>query len=66
MNKWISLKEQYPTSKQLVVTYNSTSYKPIALAFWECGYGFTNMENGRSGINVTHWMPLPEEMPKAE
>lgn len=61
--EWISLEEQSPKPKQVVVTYNNGSYKPVALAFFETGYGFTSVETGRH-VEATHWVPLPESPPK--
>jgi hypothetical protein len=61
--EWINFYEQAPKPKQVVATYNKDSYKPVALAFWETGHGFTSVETGRH-IDATHWIPLPENQPK--
>ena len=68
--KWIPVEEQMPENKERVLTYAPLRFFPIDIHIYRNDYappgtwwiGSSNflVEEG----DITHWMPLPEEVSK--
>lgn len=66
---WINIKDQKPTHKQKVLIYVENLVTAASVdtetvtgyTYWDAiGFDGYDMETLFNGINVTHWMPLPE------
>lgn len=60
--EWISVEDKYPEDDTYVLVYGP-KYPDMAVVYYDgCCY---NVGNDETGIDITHWMPLPNE-PKGE
>lgn len=67
MTKWISVKDKLPTDlEEVMFFYTIDQHKKdivcghLENGIWHICYLYTSMKLGNL-VNVTHWMPLPEE-----
>jgi hypothetical protein len=68
MSEWISVKDEMPEYDTPVLVYRwpdgNDEQHPIFVAVLDndvnIGVHFASFVNGHIGVNITHWMPLPE------
>ena len=60
---WISVKDRLPEGFQKVLVFWRQNGEPMVdTAFWSDGHSTEHWE----GVEITHWMPLPEPPPKED